>query len=146
MGGSGKRVGLQPPGTSTLQVRWESATPVRAAELKAGETGAPAWEGNYYAIAVYDVYGLTTRDQKNLPAELKQFTLLKRDGKKDLKPDRVEIDMFGRDLARVIYLFPRSAEITRDDRRVQFVAQIGRLYLAQVFVLDEMVYQNKLEL
>ena len=34
-----------------LALRWESAIPVRAAELKAGEVGAPDWEGDYLSRA-----------------------------------------------------------------------------------------------
>jgi hypothetical protein len=127
-------------------VRWESAAPVRAAELKAGETGAPDWEGDYYAIAVYDVPGITPVVQKSLSGELKQTAFLKRNGKKDLKPVRVDIALSGNKLARVVYWFPRSAGITTDDKRVDFVAQIGRLYVAQFFETGEMQFQGKLEL
>jgi hypothetical protein len=38
-----------------VMLRWESAFPVRAAESKAGETAVPAWQGDYYAIAVYNL-------------------------------------------------------------------------------------------
>ena len=38
-----------------LKVRWESAQPIRAAELKARETNAPAIDESHYAIAVYGV-------------------------------------------------------------------------------------------
>src|SRR5271157_4057930 len=68
-----------------LVVRWESALPVRTAELKAGEGGAPDWDGEYYAIAVYDVPGLSSADPKSLAGELKKAAALKRDGKKDVK-------------------------------------------------------------
>ena len=150
MGGGGKRAGLGSLSESgrgeTLDVRWESAAPVRAAELKAGETGAPDWEGDYYAIAVYDVPGITPVVQKSLSGELKQTTFLKRNGKKDLKPTRIDIALMGKNRARVVYFFPRSAEITLDDKRVEFVAQIGRLYVAQFFDTGEMQFQGKLEL
>ena len=149
MGGGGKNAGLGPLSDvgrdSTLEVRWESAGAVRAAELKAGDTG-PDWDGDYYAIAVYDVPGITPLSQKTLQSDLKQTTLLKRDGKKDLKPARVEIALLGRNLARMVYLFPRSPEITLADERVQFVAQIGRLYIVQFFDLAAMQFEGKLDL
>jgi hypothetical protein len=149
MGGGGKNAGLGPLSDisrdRTLEVRWESAGAVRAAELKAGDTG-PDWDGDYYAIAVYDVPGITPLAQKTLQSDLKQTTLLKRDGKKDLKPTRVEIALLGKNLARIVYLFPRSPDITLADERVQFVAQIGRLYLAQLFDLAAMQFEGKLDL
>jgi len=46
----------------------------------------------------------------------------------------------------VLYLFPPSAEIGRNDRQVRFEVQIGRIAVGQVFNLDEMKYLGKLEL
>src|SRR5580700_2789221 len=34
------------PDLGTVVVRWESARPVRAAEVKVGEAGAPMWQGD----------------------------------------------------------------------------------------------------
>ena len=42
----------EPP---SLKLRWESAFPVRAAELKARDTSAPTLNADSYAIAVYGV-------------------------------------------------------------------------------------------
>jgi hypothetical protein len=124
-------------------VRWESALPIRAAELKAGATGLPAWQGDYYAIAVYDV---APPFRWNLANELKDIAFLKRDKKKDLKPSRVEIQRHDNGLMTVVYLFPRSAEITRKDSNVRFVAQIGRMFVSQFFFPGEMEFQGKPEL
>ena len=139
-----KSAGLQ-RSTATLTLRWESAIPVRAAELKAGEIGAPDWEGDYYAIAVYHVPGLNA-GQKLPSAVLKSAALLKREGKKDLKPSRVEILQEAGQLSIVVYLFPKSDGITLEDHRLDFVAQIGRLSLAQYFFPQEMQFEGKLEL
>jgi len=49
-------------------------------------------------------------------------------------------------LATVVYLFRRSVEITRKDQRVEFVAQLDRLFLAQFFIVEEMSLGGKLEL
>src|ERR1700736_6064150 len=124
-------------GREMVMVRWESASPVRAAELKAHETGAPDLEGDDYAIAVYEVPGLKA-DQKSLPGELKKIAFLKRERKKDVKPSRVQIFPQAGELVIVVYLFPRSVEITKEDKRIGFVAQIGRLYVAQDFYPAEM--------
>ena len=127
----------------TLTVRWESALPIRSAEKKAGED-APTWEGDYYAISIYGVPGL--EDRHTLPVELIKGGLLKRWGKKDLKPARVEVIPTDEKLATLVYLFPRSEPITKQDRQMWFTAQIGQLFLEQAFDAGEMQLRGKLEL
>lgn len=160
-GGMGRRGGMgggqRPPanddgsGSSSatpqaLKLRWESALPVREAELKARETGAPTVDENHYAIAVYGVSNrMTGGDPQTLASQLKKQAALKRDGKKDIKPSSVEV-FPGEDGAVIVYLFPRTKEITKDDRRILFDAQIGRLQFAQSFYTEDMVYQGKTEL
>ena len=48
--------------------------------------------------------------------------------------------------AAVVYRFPSSAEISTRDTLIEFAALIGRLQVSQVFHLDQMQYQGKLEL
>jgi len=149
MGGGGERAGLAKVDATQrtiLAVRWESAAPLRAAEMLAGESGAPDWDGDYYAIAVYDVPGITPGAGKNLPGELRQTTFLKREGKKDIKPARVEIALLGGNYARILYLFSRDPMLREDDGRIEFVSQIGRIYVDAVFGAADMMYQGKLEL
>jgi hypothetical protein len=124
-------------------VRWESALPIRAAEEKTGETGAPTVDRDHYAIVIYDI---PTPKKWNLANELKGVAFLKRDKKKDLKPSRVEILRKAGGTATVVYLFPRSVEITAKDGRLEFVAQIGRLFVSQFFDTGDMQLQGKLEL
>ena len=131
-----------------LKIRWESALPVREAELRARDTNAPTIGEDHYAIAVYGVPNrLVNADSKSFTDELKKYAALKRDGKKDLKPSSVEI--LQRDDGPVIlYQFPhlKDKEITAQDRRVEFDGKIGRLQFTQSFYTEDMVYQNKLEL
>jgi hypothetical protein len=131
------------PDLGNVVVRWESALPVRAAERKAGEAGAPVWDGDYYAIAVYDVH---PPFRWNLANELKGLAFLKRDKKKDMKPSRVQILPHDNGLVTVVYLFSRSAGITGNDSNVRFMAQIGRLFVSQFFFPEEMQLQGKPEL
>lgn len=131
---------LLPP----IPIRWESASPVRAAETK---IGAPTWQdAGSYAIAVYNVPDLDGEKLKILAANLKKKALLKRDVETDLKPSGVVILPEENGLAVVIYLFPRSEQITLNDKRVKLTAQIGRLLITQYFDLDAMQLQGKLEL
>jgi hypothetical protein len=131
--------------TDPVEVRWESARPIRAAELKAHDTDAPDWEGTPYVIAVYDVPGLDI-NSKALAGELKNEAYLMRDGKKDLKPVRVDLLPQVGSLTTVVYFFSRTQEITMEDKRIEFMAVFGRLFTAQYFYTQEMQYQGKLEL
>jgi hypothetical protein len=133
------------PKSLEVEVRWESALPVRAAELKAQEEDLPEWQGSAYAIAIYDVPGLNV-NQKSLPKWLSKEAYLKRDGKKDLKPAGVNLLPQEGGLTTIVYLFPRSEEITVEDQRVEFTALFGTLSLAQYFYPAQMQFQGKLEL
>jgi hypothetical protein len=134
------------PQPITLRLRWESALPVRLAELKSHEVEPPTLEGDGYRIAVYGVPGADFNgDPKRLGEPLKNLAALKRAGKKDVRP--VSVEVFQRENGVVVvYLFPLSAEITKNDRQIQFEAQIGRIVVAQTFELSEMEFMGKLEL
>jgi hypothetical protein len=129
-----------------LKIRWESALPVRLAELKSHEIEPPTLGGDGYYIAVYGVPGGDFKgDPKQLGDPLKNLAALKREGKKDVRPSRVEV--FQREGGIVaVYVFPLSAEITPKDLRVQFEAHIGRIVLAHSFELSEMEFGGRLEL
>ncbi|MCE5311078.1 MAG: hypothetical protein LLG20_25855 [Acidobacteriales bacterium] len=133
----------EPP---SLKLRWESALPVREAELKARETNAPTVDADHYAIAVYGAPNRIVRgDSKDLVNELKKQAAIKREGKKDLKPSSVQV-LQRDDGPVIVYLFPRSTEITRQDKRLDFDGQIGRFKFEQSFYVEDMTYQGKLEL
>ena len=161
MGGMGRRGGGGYPGGQPrrtddgsgssqppkLTLRWESAVPVRAAELKVHDNDAPTLDDKHYAVAVYGVPDrmLNYVDAKKLADQLKKNAAIKRDGKKDFKPSGVEV------LERpsgpvVVYMFPNSTEITKEDHRLEFDAKIGKLVLTQSFFVDDMVWQGKLAL
>jgi hypothetical protein len=131
--------------TPKLTLRWESAMPVRTAELKAHDNG-PDVDERHYAIAVYGIpERMIEGDVQKLGDQLRNEASLRREGKKDLKPSSVKVlDMAAGRV--VLYLFPMSDEITRADHRVEFTAKIGRLDLDQSFFVDNMLWQGKLEL
>jgi hypothetical protein len=145
--GSGEPSRKRRRGLGPVEVRWESARPVRIAEKTAGEDDPPSWQGDMYAIAIYDVPGLDV-DQKGLAAELKHAALLKPGGKgkKELRPAEVQLLPQEGDFTTILYLFPRSVEITPLDEHVEFWARFGRLTITQNFSLREMLLQGKLEL
>jgi hypothetical protein len=128
-----------------LTLRWESALPIREAELKARETNAPVVDEDKYAIAVYGIPSHFTKDPQNSGDRLKGQASIKREGQKDLRPTHV--DVIQRDDGLVIvFLFPRTKEITAQDSRVEFNALIGEYQIAQSFHVDDMVYHGKMEL
>jgi hypothetical protein len=137
---------LQTQPSVTLLLRWESALPVRVAELKSHVVEPPTLEGDGYRLAVYGVPGKSFKgDPQSLGNPLKQQAFLKRDGKKDVKPSSVEVFQLGDGLV-IAYLFPLSAEISPKDRRIEFEARIGRVGITQFFNVDEMQFQGRLEL
>jgi hypothetical protein len=148
-GGSGYPGGGQSRRDDTVPMvtlRWESAMPVRTAELKVHDNDAPTLDERHYAIAVYGIPDrMLVGDTKKLQDELKGKASIKRDGKKDFKPSSVEV------IERpngpvVVFMFPMTNEITKQDHRLEFDADIGRLQLTQSFFTDDMVWQGKLEL
>ena len=130
----------------TLRLRWETALPVRIAELTSREPESPVSENSGYCIGVYGIPGVTLGgDPKKLGEPLKSQAVLRRPEKKDARPLSVEV--FPRsDGWAVFYVFPLSTEISPKDRQVEFLAHIGRIVVTQSFDLAEMYFQGKLEL
>jgi len=133
------------PTPDAVMIRWESAMTVRAAEPKAGETGPPTIDDDHYAIVIYDIL---TPKRWNLDSELKGIAYLKFDNGKSIKPSHVEIlrDPDDEKKATLVYLFPRKVEISKKEGRLEFVAQVGRLFVSQFFYTFQMQYQGELEL
>ncbi|MBV9760584.1 MAG: hypothetical protein JO340_08470 [Acidobacteriaceae bacterium] len=134
----------QPHRSIALQLRWESALPIRLAQLK---SAGPAFEtADAYTLAVYGIPRVHAYIAPNsLSASLASQAVLRRGAKPAVRPSRVEVIQRDDDTA-VLYYFPLAAEISRNDRRVTFEAQIGRIAIVQFFTLEEMLFQGKLEL
>ena len=129
-----------------MRVVWESALPIRLAELRARLMEPPTLEGDGYQIAVYDVPGAYFKDDpKKLGDPLRNESFLRREGKKDIKATSVEVFQRGTTLV-VAFLFPLSAEISTKETFVEFVAHIGRVVVDYHFDLSQMQFQGKLEL
>jgi hypothetical protein len=126
-----------------VKVRWESALPLRIAEHMAGDTRAPELKSDDYAIAVYDI---PAPRQGNLASLLKDAASLRRYTKRDLRPSRVEVLRHDDATATIVYLFPRSTEITKKDGGIEFAAQIGRLWVSQYFYTGEMQFRGETQL
>src|ERR1035438_6919717 len=80
------------PRPITLKLRWESALPVRLAELKSHEVESPTLDVDGYCIAVYGVPNANFKgDPKDLGKPLKGLAALKREAKKDVRPVSAEV-------------------------------------------------------
>ena len=132
------------PGTFPVVLRWESALPIRLAELRAGQDQL-ALEGDGYQIAVFGVPRPDEHKDPDKWNDIKNDAALKREGQKDVKAIKAEV--FDReDGLVIIYVFPLSAELTKKDGRVAFTAQIGRIVILEWFDLTKMDFQGKLAL
>jgi hypothetical protein len=128
-----------------LTLRWESALPIRTAELKAGGPGAPVVGKDSFAIAVYGLPSASIDGNiKLISQNLQRLAGIKYTGKKELKPSHVDI-IQETDGVVLVYVFPRSTQIATEDV-LEFNAQIGRYYVEQPFATREMQFQGKLEL
>ncbi len=129
-----------------LTLRWESARPVREAEIKDHETGAPTVDANHYAVAIYGIpRSMIESDLTSQTEELKKHATLKRYAKKDLKPSSVDI-LLREDGPVILYLFPKSDEITWRDQSIQFDAQVANLKCSQSFDTSDMRFHGNVEL
>jgi hypothetical protein len=130
----------------TVRLRWESALPIRVAELKSNTIELPTTEGVGYKLAVYGIPTAKIKgDPETLGAPFKSLAALKREGKEDAKPSAVEV--FQRqDGLVIVFEFPPSTEISRNDRLIEFRAEIGRVSIIQTFDTTEMMFQGRLEL
>ena len=81
----------------------------------------------------------------DLGKPLKESAALRREGKKDTLPSRVEVFELENSVV-VAYVFPLSAEIGKKDEAVEFSALIGRLQVSQHFLVEAMQFQGKLQL
>jgi len=143
--------------SATVVVRWATALPVRQAamKLKYGSEAATSPESkkvleaqeNVYAVVISGVgrgmMGMGTSEA--LKKELLERTALLVKGKEDIKA--VDVQMArgarGNDL---VFVFPKKAEITLDDKEVEFATKFESLSLKQKFRLKDMMFDGKLSL
>jgi hypothetical protein len=128
-----------------LLLRWETALPVRVARMKAHTVEPPTLNPDAYSLAVYGVPGGYFKgDPLKLGKPLRETAVLRRDGKKDVKPLLVEVFQ-GPDGPIVVYEFPKTLEIGKDDKTLYFSAVIGRISFTQPFDTDAMRFDGNFE-
>jgi hypothetical protein len=158
--GPGGGGGIQAP---HVVVRWESAHPMQEALTKAESRHMKAvaeWSKEYYVITASGVPmmgggrrggGAAPGDPpdqgrlQQMQQRLQQVTVLKRKGKDPVAPVRMAMSQ-GEEGMTLLFLFPRAAEITADDKDVSFETAVGPMSFKTKFNLKDMVYDGKLAL
>src|SRR5579864_109162 len=130
---------------SPVTVRWESARPVREAQLKLQQESVGADEP-YYAITISGLPSrIANRDPQELRSRLLSDSYLKLKGKKKIALADVKL-LTRDDNAVLLLLFPKDQEITAGDKEVEFSTRVARMEIKQKFVLEEMSFDGKLQL
>jgi hypothetical protein len=149
-GGGGGFGGGSPQ--ARLIVRWQSALPVRQAVVRAqiGSDGAVGPD----ARAVLDqnapgyfvvVSGVPGQFGRLSPEALMAEARLERKGKEPIRPVQAAAQREGRGVA-LAYVFPKDEAIVLDDKDVEFVTKVGDATIKRKFKLEDMVYNDQLEL
>ena len=140
---SGRPEGPREQRASVVTVRWESALPVREAELKARDTSAPTVDDGFYVLAVYRLPRDAVR--AGMEKKLAKLGVLRRDGMKDLQAARVRV-LAREDGPVVVYLFSRTEGIRESDRRVEFSGEVSKWTVGAAFFTEDMRVGGKLEI
>lgn len=154
-GGGGMGGGGGAPQMPKASVRWESAPVYRDAmkKLKA-EGAAEADVEGFYVITVTGLrLGMGGRGGNSPSVEqlgrarerLKEMTSLVIKGREPIAPARVDGTPSPEGTTLRFY-FPRSQEISLDDKEVQFETHMGPMELKTKFQLKDMVVNGKLKL
>jgi hypothetical protein len=158
MGGGGYGEGGGTPAPK-VTVRWESAEPVREALTKseAGHLAQLAeWSKEFYVITASGIPlmggGRRSSAEQPDPARIQQMqqrivqaAALTRKGKEPVTPTRAAT-IRGKEGIILVFLFPRTAAISAEDKDVTFETVAGPMSLKSKFNLKDMVYDGKLTL
>jgi hypothetical protein len=138
--GAGSREPAPSAISTPVTVRWESALPVRQAEIKLHQDAQNA-EEPVYVIAIL---GLPREIEIYNPQKLRSRAFLKVKGRKRIAAGDVKIVM-SEDKPVVLLFFPKTQRIVAADKEIEFTIN-GVLELRQKFTLKEMIYLSDLEL
>ena len=152
----GGRFGGFRPGTSAPQTRlviqWQSAQPIRQAmvrgRIEQGGTVDPEAQAFLDQSApgyVVVVTGLPGQFGRLTPEALMAETRLERKGKSPIVPAQAQPQRAERGVT-IVYLFPNDDAIVLEDKDVEFITEVGDAAIKKKFKLEEMVFNDQLEL
>ena len=152
----GGRFGGFRPGTSTPQTRlviqWQSAQPIRQAmvrgRIEQGGTVDP--EAQVFLDQsspgyVVVVTGLPGQFGRLTPEALMAEARLERKGKSPIVPAQAQPQRAERGVT-IVYLFPKDDAIVLEDKEVEFITEVGDVTVKKKFTLEDMVFNDQLEL
>ena len=139
-------------GQSRLVIQWRSSLPVRQALVREriGEGGTVEPEAQallnqrvpgYYVV----ITGLPGQFGRLAPEELMAEARLERKGKPPIVPTQANPQRDGRGLA-LLYVFPLDEAIVLEDKDVEFATKLGDTTIKKKFKLEDMVFNDQLEL
>jgi len=151
-----KRLTVRFPRTSTPQTRlviqWQSAQPIRQAmvrgRIEQGGTVDPEAQVFLDQSApgyVVVVTGLPGQFGRLTPEALMAEARLERKGKSPIVPAQAQPQRAERDVT-IVYLFPKDDAIVLEDKEVEFITEVGDVTIKKKFTLEDMVFNDQLEL
>lgn len=154
--GQGQQAGAEPtvPQGVPVVVDWESAVPVRLAELKlkSGKTQPSQADieqakkpVDSYMVALVGVPGAPKQGEEQ---ELASSATITAKGKQPIQATSAKEQTMTGGTRAIIFTFPKTQQITDDDKSVQFEEKKGALPsdVKQSFKLKDMHYDGKLTL
>jgi hypothetical protein len=154
--GQGPQAGAEPaaPQGVPVVVDWESAVPVRLAELKLKSGGSQPSQADIeqakkpvdsYMVALVGVPGAPKQGEEQ---ELASSATITAKGKQPIQATSAKEQAMTGGTRAIIFTFPKTQQITDDDKSVQFQEKKGALPsdVKQSFKLKDMHYDGKLAL
>ena len=156
-GGGGRGGGFnRPVRRAEVTVSWIAALPVKQAQVRS-EIGIDARippESQellsqiepYYLVSVSELPPPFVRLAQDIPAVVAEAELRRKD-KEPISPYDVQIFRDDADRSiQVVYRFPKTDEITLDDKDVEFVTKLSGIDVRKKFKLKDMVFGDQLAL
>jgi hypothetical protein len=145
------------PGTGSsmlVRVRWQSALPIRQAIVltqlgpeKADSDQAKKFlnqVSDQYVVALVGLPPALDRVPDEQLNQLAQGAMLQRKDKDPIAAGSVQ--RIPGEKGSVAFFFPKTSEITLEDKEVEFVSKVARIEVRRKFKLKDMVVGDKLEL
>ena len=151
-GRGGGRGGGNTIAPTRVVLQWLTAQPIRQAMVRRrigqGGTVDPAVQDLLsqsspgYVVVVTGVPGQFGR---LTPEALMVEARLERKGKSPIVPLQAQAQRDGRGVA-IVYFFPKDDAIVLEDKDVEFITEVGDVTIKKNFKLEEMVFNDQLEL
>ncbi len=137
-----------------VHVRWQSSMPVRQAIVltqlgreKADSDQAKKFLGQVATEYVVAVVGLPPQFDRVPDEQLNGLAKGASLQRKDKDPiAAATVQRIPGERGSVAFFFPRTSEITLEDKEVEFVSRVARIEVRRKFKLKDMVVADKLEL